>query len=697
MDTPLHQEAGELPQPLAVQLLGGFAVSVAARALPADRWPSLRATHLVQLLSLQPRHRMPREQVVDALWPQLDPEAGAANLRKATHHVRQALGRHDALVVRGGEMALWPDRPVSVDADQFGRQADAALARRDVAECAEVARQYTGDLLPGARYEPWTEAARERLHARYVDLLRTSGQWEKLARLEPEDEPAHRALMQRELEAGNRAAALRWYARLKEALQQTLGVGPDRQTEALYERCVAGLVPNAPAFVGRASELAQALAWLGMPVDERPGGIVLTGSGGIGKSALAREIGVQAADRGWVVTAIKAGSGGRPYAVVIAVVERLLLADRGLLDRIGSAARNVLAVLSPLAGPAESLSGPLGRHQVVGALRRLLVASAGGADLLLQVDDVHLADDADVDVLQQLITAGAPVCLLLVTRPTLAGSALARGIARLQSAGSLRVQEVGPLNDDECRRLILRAIPLQRLDEALVERVLGAAGGNAFAAIELARSAASSGDGRLPSSVADAVLERLCDVPDDALGLLRWLALSGDGFDITTVEALAGRAQALPLASLDACLQAGVLVPTGGRYRFRHDLVRQALADQMPPHRRVKLHREIADLLAEQDAPPADVARHWMAAGKPREAVPYLLAAARDAVRLAAFSDALRHLTPLLAFEAGHAEALRLRAEALDAMGDPAALPAYRLAAEAAEPSATDNLLAKAA
>ncbi|HLL10528.1 MAG TPA: hypothetical protein VK570_05685, partial [Rubrivivax sp.] len=47
--------------------------------------------------------------------------------------------------------------------------------------------------------------------------------------------------------------------------------------------------------------------------------------------------------------------------------------------------------------------------------------------------------------------------------------------------------------------------------------------------------------------------------------------------------------------------------------------------------------------------------------------------------------------------EAGHAEALRLRAEALDAMGDPAALPAYRLAAEAAEPSATDNLLAKAA
>lgn len=696
METLLYVDGAEQHQPLVVRLLGRFSVSVGAVELAAERWPSLRASHLVQLLSLQPRHRMARDQIIDALWSQLDPDAGAANLRKATHHVRQALGRHDAIVVRGGEVALWPDRPVDVDAETFSRLADAALARRDAAECAEAARQYAGDLLPGTRYEPWTEAARERLHARFVDLLRTSAQWEKLARLEPEDEPAHRALMQRELEAGNRAAALRWYAHLREALQQSLGIGPDRQTEALYERCVAGLVPSGPAFVGRATELAQALAWLGMTVDERPGGIVLSGPSGIGKSALGKEIASQAAERGWAVTLIKAAAGGRPYAVAVAIVERLVLADRGLLDRIGPAARNVLAVLSPVAGPAAALSGPLGRHQVVGALRRLLVALANGSDLLLQIDDAHLADDADADVLLQLITAGPPICLLLAMRPPVAGTTLARGIARLRSAGTLQVLDVDPLNDDECRRLVLRAAP-QRIDDALVNRVLRAAEGNPFAAIELTRSAAATGDGRLPASVAEAVLERLCDVPADALGLLRWLALSGDGFDITTVEALAGRAQALPVAALDACLQAGVLVPAGVRYRFRHDLVRQALVEQMPPHRRVKLHREIADLLAQQDAAPADVAKHWLAAGKPREAGPFLLAAAREAMRLAAFSDALRHLAPLLACEAENPEALRLRAEALDAQGDPAALPAYRMAADAADEITAHDLLAKAA
>ena len=63
-----------------------------------------------------------------------------------------------------------------------------------------------------------------------------------------------------------RSDELRWYARLRDALQQMLGVGPDRQTEALYERCVAGLVPSAPAFVGRALPLAKVAAWLGIAI-----------------------------------------------------------------------------------------------------------------------------------------------------------------------------------------------------------------------------------------------------------------------------------------------------------------------------------------------------------------------------------------------------------------------------------------------
>jgi len=694
--TPRPTPSIGVPSGLAVHMLGRFAVAIDGVELAAEQWPSLRATHLVQLLSLQPRHRLTRDEVIDALWPQLDPEAGAANLRKAAHHARQALGRHDGIVLQAGEVQLWPGRPVVVDAAHFDSLAGAALSQRDPAACAEAADAYSGHLLPGARFENWTEPARERLRERHLQLLRASAQWERLAQLEPENEPAHRALMQRELDSGNRAAALRWYAHLREALQHSLGVVPDALTEALYERCVASLQAAGPAFVGRALTCAQVTAWLGMPPGQRPGGIVLRGPAGIGKTALCRQIGTQARARGWGVWQVDASQAGRTYAVVASIAERLILDDRSVLDRIGPQARAVLALLSPQAAPATALPGPLGRHQVVGAVRRLLMAAAPGKDSLLQIDDADLADDADIDVLVQLATAGPPLCVLLATRPPATGTALARGLARLQRSGVVQLVELEPLAEDECRRLVSHAASAP-LPEELVARLARAAAGNPFAAIELARCAVAGANACLPGNASEAITARLCDVSDPALALLKWLALSSDSFDMGTIEALAVEAQVSPLEALDAALAAGVLVPSGMRYGFSHALVRQALVEQVPPHRRLKMHLQIATRLAELDVPPASIARHWLAGGQVRDALPWLLAAASEAVRLAAFSDALRHLEPVLSFQPGHAEALRLRAESLDAMGDPAALAAYRAAADATGEPGCHDLLAKAA
>ncbi len=698
MKTPSHRSelADDPPSRLDVKLLGRFEVSVDGAAIGADNWPSLRAAHLLQLLSLQPGRRIARDLAIDALWPQLDPEAGAANLRKALHHARQALGRHDGITLQAGELLLWPERPVGEDIDDFEIQAQAALQQRDPAECADVASRYGGDLLPGARYEPWTEPARERLRALHLELLRAGALWEDLARHEPTDEPAHRALMQRALAGGNRAAALRWYARLREALQQALGVMPDARTEALYARCVEGLQAMGPLFVGRAQLLGQVTAWLGSPAAARPGAIVLRGPAGIGKSALCREIAVQASRRDWKVLRLEADGGGRTYGAIATIVERILLDDRSTLDGIGPAARTVLAMLTPMAAPAGEPLGPLGRHQVVGAVRRLLLALANGGNLLLQVDDAHLIDDADVDVLVQLAMAGAPLCLLFSTRPVAASMALGRGLSRLQRAAVAWPLEVEPLDSDECRRLVNLALPAPQSNE-VVERIVKAADGNPFAAVELARCAVGGDNKRLPDSAAEAITERLCDVPETALDLLRWMALGADLLDIRTIEALSTLARVSTDAALDRALDAGVLVLSDGQYRFRHALVRQALIEQVPPHRKLKMHCAIAAALADVDAAPALVAYHWLEGGRAREALPWHLAAARDAVRLAAFSDALRHLAALLGFEPGHAEALRLRAEALDAMGDPVAMAAYRLAADAVGGAETDNLRAKAA
>src|SRR5690606_5279103 len=123
MDTAAPISSPDSPLPLKVQLLGRFAVSIGAAGVPATEWPSLRAQQLVQLLSRQPRQRMHRDRVIEALWPQLDPQAGAANLRKAMHHARQALGRHDAIVAQGSELMHVLDHPVSAESNDILRQA----------------------------------------------------------------------------------------------------------------------------------------------------------------------------------------------------------------------------------------------------------------------------------------------------------------------------------------------------------------------------------------------------------------------------------------------------------------------------------------------------------------------------------------------------------------------------------------------
>ena len=689
-------DAFEPTSHLGVQLLGGFSVTIDGAEVAADRWPSLRSAQLVQLLSLAPQQRMTRDRVVDMLWPQLEPDAGAANLRKAAHHARTAMGRHDGVVLIGGEVVLWAHGCVAVDVDRFEQLAQAALVGGEREACAQASDTYGGDLLPGTAYEAWAEPARERLHARFIALLRASAQWERLARLEPTEEPANRELMARELAAGNRAAAIRWYARLREALEQELGVAPDRDTEALYAQCISGLQRAGPATIGRAMALARTAAWLGMATAERPGGIVLRGPAGIGKSAFCREIGALALARGWTVVRVDAAQPGRAYAVIAALTEQMVLAERGLLDRIGAPARSVLAQLSPLAAPAAALAGPLGRHQVIGALRRLLLAASGGGDVIVMVDDAHLIGDADVDVLMHLSSTGPPVCVVLATRVPALGSALARGVSRLVGSGVMQAVDLEPLADDEARRLVTQAAPCALSDENL-SHIVRVAEGNPFAAIELARCAEPSGQQRLPRNVAEAIIARLCDVPEAALASLKWMALAGDAFDATTAAAMTPDAEAHAFAALDLALAEGVLVLAGKGYRFRHDLVRQVLIEQIPPHSRLKMHRQAAQRLTELDAAPALVASHWLAGGSPREAAPFLLAAARDALRLAAFSDALRHLQPVLAFEAGHAEALRLRAEALDAIGDPSAAAAYRTAARAADEPMSHNLRAKGA
>jgi DNA-binding SARP family transcriptional activator len=202
----------------AVRLLGGFRVEVDGRPVAPDAWRHRRGADLVKLLALAPQHRLHRDQVMARLWPQLGAESAAANLRKAVHYARQALGGKESIDTHGELVALWPAGQLEVDADR----ADAGSA----------------DLLPEDPYTDWIQPHRERLRSRTLQHLRASGRWEEVLDIDQTDEEACRVLMRAELDQGNRQAAIRQFQRLRDVLRVDLGTAPEPATLALFEEAL---------------------------------------------------------------------------------------------------------------------------------------------------------------------------------------------------------------------------------------------------------------------------------------------------------------------------------------------------------------------------------------------------------------------------------------------------------------------------
>jgi DNA-binding SARP family transcriptional activator len=208
-----------------VSLLGRFEVRVDGEPVPAERWTHRRARDLVKLLALVPGHRLPRDRVLEELWPKLRVDAATANLHKAAHHGRRALGHADGVVLRGGLVMLAPEARVVTDVERFEASSDPGL--------------YAGELLPDDRYALWAEEPRRAVRSLSPETPPPAGSWEELAEKDPADEAAQLAVMRSRFAAGDRPGALRAFDRLRAALE-ALGLEPGIETLALHGRIAGG-------------------------------------------------------------------------------------------------------------------------------------------------------------------------------------------------------------------------------------------------------------------------------------------------------------------------------------------------------------------------------------------------------------------------------------------------------------------------
>ena len=226
---------------------------------------------------------------------------------------------------------------------------------------------------------------------------------------------------------------------------------------------------------------------------------------------------------------------------------------------------------------------------------------------------------------------------------------------------------------------------------ALVDDVARLARGHRVAVVVAGRAPAGAPDAgwfevvSLPPAAGAA--PSAADLPAEVADALQRVAVAGGWFDELELQAATGLDDATAHRLVDAALTAGAVVPAADGFRLAAEMTGRLAHPE-------RVLAATARRLAELGAPPERVADRLLAAGRPAEAAPHALAAARRAAAVQLHRDVLRWTGAARDHVDGPeaAELARLRADALAAVGDPAAVSAYRAALAVAAPDAVRGL-----
>ncbi len=233
-------------------------------------WQRRRARALLGCLLSQAGRRMGREQVMEALWPELDIETASNRLNGAVHELRQILepgiarpSSSSMLRLERDILMLADSSIIWVDADAFELLLNRANSTTDPVlletTLEQAATLYDGDYLPEELYSQWAAVRREALRRSWMGLLLELARLraarsafisaieprERLLTADPTHETAVRRLMILLTHLDRRGEAIRVYQRLATTLKEEYEGEPLVETVQLYEELCRGYAQKA--------------------------------------------------------------------------------------------------------------------------------------------------------------------------------------------------------------------------------------------------------------------------------------------------------------------------------------------------------------------------------------------------------------------------------------------------------------------
>lgn len=168
------------PAPVRLRCLGGFSLVIEGRTVDESAAKPMERA-LLHMLAIRAGEQVHREALIEALWPEAEPDAGLHRLQVAVSALRRLLaadqGAPRQLLAREGDsyrLALPEDSDVDVwQVDAFLRHAGTARttgqSTPEVAALSAALAAYVGPLLPGDGPADWVVGPRAALQAAVAD------------------------------------------------------------------------------------------------------------------------------------------------------------------------------------------------------------------------------------------------------------------------------------------------------------------------------------------------------------------------------------------------------------------------------------------------------------------------------------------------------------------------------------------------
>jgi tetratricopeptide (TPR) repeat protein len=420
---------------------------------------------------------------------------------------------------------------------------------------------------------------------------------------------------------------------------------------------------SSPVFVGRGEELQRLQAVLDNARAGKAGMVLVGGEAGVGKTRLLTEFQARGAMAGARVLAggcVDLGDAARPYDPFVAALRPWLRSlPTAEFGRIVGPARSAVLQLIPdleldgageaTAATPESATQSTLYLQVLGLIERI----AADAVTVIALEDLHWSDRSTRDLLRFLVrnlTHGRVMVIGTYRTDELnERHPFLTLLAELGRSGGVERFQLAPFTRSEVHDQ-LEGILGRPPDRPLVARLHDRCGGNAFFTEELL-AVAERGEERIGLTLRETLLARVGALSTASRDLLRVVAVAGQSARHDVLAAVTRMEAAELAASLREATERHLLLAGANEVmQFRHNLVREAVHDELLPGERLALHAAVAaavDALhgdADMDAAVAsELAHHWYEARDAGQALPAQLRAGRAAERMFAFGNAFAH------------------------------------------------------